>query len=277
MRSRPFSLESLVNEGRPTISQTRPWHEPYCFYGTVWNQPRWRSLERLVASGDLDCVGAAVLAFLARAGVALVIVSPRARAGKSTLMRTLLDYVPHEAEVIFLRGVHEPFTFLGETGEQASHCRVLVANEISPHLPVYVWGEAARRAIELGSRPGYVLWGTAHARDRADLLTQWRESPLRARIPEETTYPVVVALDFRQGNSRHPWWSCVTIEVGSLRLDASGCVAPGIDTHYDTFSRIDAVCHAVCEQVELPLSSVRQSLRQLVCIFDEAARRSADS
>ncbi len=187
-------------------SRSRSWHSPYGFYGTVWHNAPHRSVSQLVKAGALQPEMAGLLTTLAAVGVPILIVSSRAQAGKSTLLRALLDYAPPSAEVIYLRGSHEPFTFLEAPPERDGFTsRLLVANELSPHLPVYIWGAAARRAIELATLPGYALWATAHLEDASLPLIGWRESENAEGHSIPRWNPVVVKLTSDADKPGHGW------------------------------------------------------------------------
>ncbi|MDQ4099455.1 MAG: hypothetical protein M3121_03030 [Chloroflexota bacterium] len=160
----------------------------------------------MVQDRGLEPHVAGLLTTLAAAGVPILVVSSRARTGKSTLLRALLDYAPQNAEIVFLRGRHEPFTFLGTSPEcHGFTSRLLVANELSRHLPVYIWGDAARRAIDLSTLPGYSLWATAHTEDANHPLIGWRESGHGEGGSRPRWNPVVVKLTSTTGKSGHGW------------------------------------------------------------------------
>ena len=60
---------------------------------------------------------------------------------------------------VFLRGWRGDFDWTDEIGPERGY---LLVNEMSDHLPIYVWGRNARGALELAGR-GYGMGATMHA------------------------------------------------------------------------------------------------------------------
>jgi hypothetical protein len=81
------------------------------------------------------------------------------QAGKSTMLSSLVDFLPDNTTGIFLRGWWEDFDWLDEIEPGTGY---LLINEMSDHLPIYVWGRAARGALMLAGK-GWGLGATMHA------------------------------------------------------------------------------------------------------------------
>ena len=54
----------------------------------------------------------------------------------------------------------------------------LLINEISPHLPIYLWGPAVSRALAAGEA-GFQILATAHGRSVTEFAASLTGSPLR--------------------------------------------------------------------------------------------------
>jgi hypothetical protein len=158
--------------------------------------PPRRSIVELIAGGTLDAELAALAWLLVEARVPLVVAGLQQGVGKTTLLEALLDFLPPTARRIDLRGAAEDFAWLPEA-ESLGWGRpgpalveaipvspasgVLVAAEISEHLPIYTWDRAARTLVRAASI-GYGIAATLHAdrleevhdllRDRAVGLTE---------------------------------------------------------------------------------------------------------
>jgi len=132
---------------------------PPAFWGRTADTPAGLSIVELIESGDLDARTAA-LAWLTleRHGSVLIAALPQ-RAGKTTLLGALLDLLPPSQARVHLAGGAETFAFLGTTEPKRT---LLVANELSSHLPVYLWGAQAIRAFAAVAN-GYAITGTLHA------------------------------------------------------------------------------------------------------------------
>lgn len=163
-----------------------------------WHDPRApipRSIVELVRDGTLDASTTALLWVLVEARVPLVVAAGPSGTGKSTLLQALLAFLPPGTPTRELAGYAEDFGWLPEAatlgwrphgfrGLAAAAARatdldgsveptstVLVAHELSDHLPVYTWGEAARivvRALSLG----YGLGATIHAESLEEVFDE---------------------------------------------------------------------------------------------------------
>lgn len=151
--------------------------EPFAWWGPVWQTPPRRSVLDLVRDGTLPISWAAALwALLARRASIVVAAGPRG-AGKTTVLTALLDLYPAETRRIYLRGCYEPFLFLDQPRGERERSLILV-NEISAHLPVYLWGPGVARALAAIGQ-GYALAATAHASDAAGFVGSLVGYPLR--------------------------------------------------------------------------------------------------
>ena len=144
--------------------------------------PPRRSIVELIATGVLDAELAALAWLLVEARLPVIIGGLARGAGKTTLLEALLDFLPSTARRIDLRGVDEDFGWLpeaealgwprpGSASGRASAApaipvtpasAILVAAELSMHLPIYTWGAAARTLVRAASI-GYGIAATIHA------------------------------------------------------------------------------------------------------------------
>ena len=71
------------------------------------------------------------------------------QAGKTTALSALVDFLPDDTTGIFVRGWWEEYDWLDEIPAGTGY---LLINEMSDHLPIYVWGRAARGALILAGK-----------------------------------------------------------------------------------------------------------------------------
>jgi flagellar protein FlaI len=178
--------------------------------------PEPRSIVELIASGTLDVELAAELWLLIERRVPIVVAAELGGTGKSTLLAALLDFLPPDVRRIELAGEAETFAWLPQASELGwpgvarptpdgelvrAETTVLVAPELSDHLPAYTWGEAARVAVRAASI-GYGLAATIHADSLDDVFELLRRPPVRLADDELSHLGVVVVLRRVAGGRR---------------------------------------------------------------------------
>src|SRR5207245_6659031 len=87
---------------------------------------------------------------------------------KTTTLTALLDFLPNRVRRIFIRRWVETFHYLAQTKPTDT---ILLGNELSSHLPVYLWGPKAVRVFA-ALRRGYALASTLHADSCDEALAQ---------------------------------------------------------------------------------------------------------
>ncbi len=149
------------------------WSVPYHWWGTAWATHSPRTLEELIAAGCLSVNIAATMVSAIAGGISVVVLADESVRGKTTLLTALLASLPSARTRIYWRGNQEPRDFLSQTSPVES---TILVNEISPHLPVYVWGPAVRQLADCAG-VGYQLLATGHARSAADWQARLRAQP----------------------------------------------------------------------------------------------------
>ena len=154
----------------PAASALRPTPPP-TFWGRTADAPTGLSVIQLIERGLLDARTAAhAWQTLERHGSVLVAAMPQ-RAGKTTLLSALLDLLAPTQRLVYLGGLAETFDFVREGTPKNT---LLVANELSSHLPVYLWGEPAKRTFALVAG-GYAIAATLHADSADDAIALLRD------------------------------------------------------------------------------------------------------
>ncbi len=171
------------------------YEEPFAWWGPGWQAPARRGIADLLRDETIDCRTAANLwAALARRQ-SVVVVSGASGVGKTTLLTALLDFLPPDTRRVYLRGCFETFAFLTDSTINPRETALMI-NEISPHLPVYLWGPAVERILETAQR-GFMLLATAHADSVHDFVGALTGSPLHIRAAQTAAFEFVVVLDQR--------------------------------------------------------------------------------
>jgi hypothetical protein len=172
-------------------------------------RPAPRSVVELIASGTLDAELAAQLWLLIEARVPVVVAAEAQKVGKSTVLNALLDFLPPDARVAELAGEDETFEWLPQASELGwpgtarqpapdtdpvrPDTTILLARELSDHLPGYTWGEEARIAVRATSI-GYGFAATIHADSLDEVFDALRRTPVRLVDDELSHLGVVLVL-----------------------------------------------------------------------------------
>lgn len=168
--------------------------EPFYWWGPTWAEPPRLGIGDLLRNGTLDSRSGAVLwAAMERRWSAAIIGGPSGL-GKSTLLAAMLDFLPEPTKRIYIRGSYETFSFLRDRAVDPGNT-ILLANELSPHLPIYAWGSMVSRLLDLGAG-GYQIAATAHATSPMEFVALLARGPLRIAPSRIAQFRVVIQLDF---------------------------------------------------------------------------------
>lgn len=190
--------------------------------------PPRRSIVELIGGGVVDAELAALAWILVEARVPVIVGGMARGAGKSTLLEALLDFLPPAVRRVELAGVTEDFGWLpeaarlgwrgrgahesgmlepaggrGEPGLAISpQTAVLVAAELSEHLPFYTTGEAARTLVRAASI-GYGIAATIHADRLEDVHDELRDPAIGLTDDELSYLGLVVIIRPERGPDGH--------------------------------------------------------------------------
>lgn len=180
---------------------------PRGWWGSHRSPPQPRSIIELIRAGTIDAEVAALVWLLLEARVPLIVAAERGRAGKSTLLEALLEFLPPGAKRRELDGVAETFDWLPHAHDLGWHHPAaaepaapadpattwLIAQELSDHLPIYVWGDTARVALRAVSL-GFGLGATIHADSLEEVFDALRRPPVALADDELTRLGVVLIM-----------------------------------------------------------------------------------
>lgn len=141
---------------------------PVGWWGWSWEPPIPMSVVQLLEAGNLDARTAALCWLTLECHGSLLIAAEQPHSGKTTTLTAFLDFLPNSTRRVFLRGWSETFDYLRHADPERT---LLLANELSSHLPVYLWGEKAVEVFRTLGR-GYALASTLHADSPAEALAQ---------------------------------------------------------------------------------------------------------
>jgi hypothetical protein len=175
--------------GRPTW----PEEPPPGWWGYREPPAEPLSLVQLIAHQTLDSRIAAFLWIAVERHASVVVAAAEPQAGKTTVLTALLDLLPPEITRRYLRGWYERFDFIERDDPAQTY---LLCNEISSHLPIYLWGRGVRRLFELAYQ-GFGLATTIHAAGARDALALFRSFPLE--VPDRHLTAIDLVLTVGRG------------------------------------------------------------------------------
>ncbi len=146
----------------------RDYDVPVGWWGWNWDPPVPMSVVQLLEARNLDARTAALCWLALEAHGSLLIAAEQPHSGKTTTLTAFLDFLPHDTRRVFIRGWSETFDYLRHSEPRKT---LLLANELSSHLPVYLWGDNAVRVFA-SLRKGYALGSTLHADSAAEAIAQ---------------------------------------------------------------------------------------------------------
>ena len=151
--------------------------EPFGWWGWHWQPPVPLSIMQIIEAGSADTELIALLWAMLSHRASLIVAAEPPMAGKTTTLTALLDLVPPDTKRIYLRGHYETFDFVHEETADPTHTYVL-ANEMSDHLAVYLWGSRIYKTFELLDQ-GYAIGSTMHAETVDDVIAILNSDPLK--------------------------------------------------------------------------------------------------
>lgn len=146
----------------------RDYDEPIGWWGWNWDPPVPMSVTQLLAARNFDGRTAALCWMVLESHGSMLVASEPPHSGKTTTLTAFLDFLPNDVRRVFVRGWAETFDYV----RQADPARtLLLANELSSHLPVYLWGPKAVRVFRT-LRDGFALGSTLHADSAEEAVAQ---------------------------------------------------------------------------------------------------------
>ena len=191
---------------------------PEGWWGYHWAPPTPMSAVELIGTPAIDSRLMATLWAVVSRRRSVMLSSEAPQAGKTTTLSALVDFLPDDTTGIFVRGWWEEYDWLDEIEPGTGY---LLINEMSDHLPIYVWGRAARGALILAGK-GWGLGATMHADSLPEALDSLRTSlgATDADLAGLTIYLQYAAYLTPAGMYRR------VEEAWHLRLDADDALAP---------------------------------------------------
>lgn len=157
--------------------------DPYERYWWHYDSRRPLSLAQIIALGSVDVSTAALVWLILEHGVSLTVAGPtdpQPGIGKTTTLNALLQFLPEGISLAYMSGMYEDFAFTQLPDVEPEKIYAL-CNEVSNHLPIYMWGRIARRYLMLPAQ-GYHIATSVHADTIREVVQMYQRD---LRIPVE--------------------------------------------------------------------------------------------
>jgi len=166
--------------------------DPYERYYWHYESRRPLSIAQIIALGSVDAETAALVWLLLEQGASLTVAGPtdpQPGVGKTTTLNALLQFLPEGTALAYMSGMYENFAFtrLPDVDPATTYA---LCNEVSDHLPIYMWGRIARRYLTLPSQ-GYHVATSVHA-DTIDDVMYMYQHDLRLKAEDIRRLGLVV-------------------------------------------------------------------------------------
>ena len=176
------------------------YEEPFGWWGWHWQPPVPLSIMQIIDAGSTDTDLMSLLwAMLSRRASVLVAAEPP-MAGKTTTLTALLDLLPPDTRRVYLRGHYETFDFVRDKDAEP-HRTYVLANEMSDHLAIYLWGSRVYKMFELLEK-GYAIGSTMHAETVQDVIGILDSAPLN--VPAEWIARLTLVINLYVSSSYGP-------------------------------------------------------------------------
>jgi hypothetical protein len=166
--------------------------DPYERHYWHYESRRPLSMAQIIALGSVDAETVALIWLLLEHGASLTVAGPtdpQPGVGKTTTLNALLQFLPAGTALAYMSGMYEDFSFTRLPDIDPAHTYAL-CNEVSDHLPIYMWGRIARRYLTLPAQ-GYHVATSVHADTIKDVLYMYQRD-LRLNVNDVRRLGIVV-------------------------------------------------------------------------------------
>lgn len=166
--------------------------DPYERYYWHYESRRPLTVAQIIALRSVDVETAALVWLALEHGASLTVAGPTdptPGVGKTTTLNALLQFLPENTAVAYMSGMYENFAFTRSPDIDPATTYAL-CNEVSDHLPIYMWGRVARRYLSLPVQ-GYHVATSVHA-DTIDEVISMYHRDLRLGVEDVRRLGLVI-------------------------------------------------------------------------------------
>src|SRR6266705_972382 len=188
--------------------------DPYERFYWHYDSRRPLSMAQIIAQGSVDVETVALMWLLLEHGASLTVAGPtdpQPGVGKTTTLNALLQFLPEGTALAYMSGMYENFAFTRIPDINPATTYAL-CNEVSDHLPIYMWGRVARRYLTLPAQ-GYHIATSVHADTVQDVISLYHHDlHLRAEDVRRLGLVVNIGLVGHAYPLRRRWFTTYVLQ-----------------------------------------------------------------
>lgn len=178
---------------------------PYHRHMLHYESDHQLAIPELIARGSVDARTAATVWYLLERRASIIVAGPTdptPGVGKTTTLNALLPFYPTGTGLVYTLGMYEDFAFTEETPPAET---TVLANEVSDHLRIYMWGRVARRFLRLPQQ-GFAVATSCHADTLADVMAMLTDD-VKLTTPDVERLQLIVniGLNGRGRSAKRRW------------------------------------------------------------------------
>lgn len=256
--------------------------DPYERFYWHYDSRRPLSVAQIIALKSVDAETAALIWLLLEHGASLTVAGPtdpQPGVGKTTTLNALLQFLPEGTALAYMSGMYENFAFTRlpdiDPGTTYALC-----NEVSDHLPIYMWGRVARRYLTLPAQ-GYHIATSVHADTINDVISMYHHDlHLRPEDVRKLGLVINIGLMGRVYPPRRRWLSTHFLQpfADARHSDAIVSVPLSLWNEFDdTFEHADqAILDDLAQWIDMPIPDFASALQRRTASLQEGAEQSLD-
>ena len=252
--------------------------DPYDRYYWHYESRRQLSMAQIIALHSVDARTVGLIWVLLEHGASLTVAGPtdpQPGVGKTTTLNALLQFLPESTSVAYMSGMYENFAFTRLADIKPAQTYAL-CNEVSDHLPIYMWGRVARRYLQLPGQ-GYHVATSVHADTINEVMEMFqRDLRLRAEDVRRLGLVINIGLVGHSYPARRRWFTTHFIQPESdpERPDAALPVPLSLWNSFDdTFEHADqAMLNDLARWIGMSAQDFQHAVESRVVLLEDLAR-----
>ena len=257
--------------------------DPLERYYWHYDSRRPLSVAQIIALGSVDADTAALIWLVLEHGASLTVsgpTDPQPGVGKTTTLNALLQFLPEGTALAYMSGMYENFAFTRLPDIEPSATYAL-CNEVSNHLPIYMWGRVARRYLTLPAQ-GYHIATSIHADAIDDVINMYHHDlHMKSEDVRQLGLVINIGLVGRVYPPRRRWLTTHFLQpfAGTGHAEEIVPIPLSLWNEFDdTFEHADqSIIDQLADWLNIPVQEIAPALQRRKDCLEEQAALAADN